>query len=140
MAETLNTKIVKGVSWSLTETFVAYFIRFFIGILLARILMPSDFGMIGMITIFIAISDVFVKAGFGQAFIRKKHTTDIDANTVFFINLSISVAIYIILFFAAPYIASYFHEPRLVKLIRVLCLIIIVNSFVCVVSSAFWLC
>ena len=58
MAETLNTKIVKGVSWSLIETFVAYFIRFFIGILLARILMPSDFGMIGMITIFIAISDV----------------------------------------------------------------------------------
>ena len=129
MAETLNTKIVKGVSWSLIETFVAYFIRFFIGILLARILMPSDFGMIGMITIFIAISDVFVKAGFGQAFIRKKDTTDIDANTVFFINLSISVAIYIILFFAAPYIASYFHEPGLVKLIRVLCLVIIVNSF-----------
>lgn len=128
MAENLNTKIIKGVSWSLIETCVAYFIRFFIGIILARLLFPSDFGLVGMIAIFIAISDVFVKAGFGQAFIKKKDTTDVDANTVFFINLAISVAIYIVLYFAAPLIASYFHEPALVQIVRVLCLVIIINS------------
>lgn len=128
MAEDLNNKIVKGVSWNLIETGTSYFVRFVIGIILARLLTPADFGIIGMTAIFISVSDVFVRAGFGQAFIYKKNVTAVDANTVFFLNLGVSVVIYAILFFAAPFIAEFFHTAALTEVIRLLCLVIIVNS------------
>ena len=128
MENNLNTIIIKGLSWNFIETLILFTTRFIIGIILARILAPSDFGLIGMTIIFISISDVFVKAGFGQAFIRKKDTKEIDANTVFLINLFTALAIYIIVFLTAPLISDFFHEPKLVNITRVLCLMIIINS------------
>ena len=129
MAENLNGSIVKGVSWNLIETVVHYLIQFVIGIILARLLTPHDYGLVGVVAIFITISQAFVKAGFGQAFIRKADADDRDASTVFYINLSISLAIYAILFLAAPLIARYFHQEQLVSIVRVLGLVIIVNAF-----------
>ena len=128
MAENLDRQIVKGVSWNLIETFSVYLSRFLIGVVLARILFPADFGLIGMTAIFISISDVFVKAGFGQAFIYKKDVTGKDADTVFILNLGTSLIIYLLLFFSAPLIADFFHSEKLVDIIRILSLIIIVNS------------
>lgn len=128
MADNLNRQITKGVSWNLIEMGSAYFVRFFIGIVLARMLSPSDFGLIGMTAIFISISDVFVKAGFGQAFIYKKNVTNKDADTVFFLNLIVSLIFYAILFFCAPLIAEFFKTEQLINVIRLLSLVIIVNS------------
>ena len=110
MAENLDRQIVKGVSWNLIETFSVYLSRFLIGVVLARILFPADFGLIAIITIFISISDVFVNAGFGQAFIYKKDASKEDADTIFVINLVIGLIIYAVLFFIAPYIASFFNQ------------------------------
>jgi O-antigen/teichoic acid export membrane protein len=126
--DNIGKKAVKGVSWSMIETGSIYFIRFFLGIVLARILTPADFGLIGIILIFVSISDVLVNAGFGQAFIQKQNTTNVDADTVFYINIFIAFIIYGILFLFSPVIAVFFKQPLLVKLIRVLSLIIIVNS------------
>lgn len=126
--ENINTKTIKGVSWTFIETVSVYFVRFFIGVVLARLLVPSDFGLIAMITIFISISDVFVNAGFGQAFIQKKNATPVDADTVFFINLALGCIVYGILYFSAPIIASFFNQPPLKSLLRVLCLVVIINA------------
>ena len=129
MEENLNNQIVKGVSWNLIETAVSYLVRFVIGIILARLLMPSDFGLIGMTAVFIAVSDIFVRAGFGQAFIRKENVTSVDADTVFYINLTVGLLIYLLLFLTAPLIAAYFNEPKLVDIVRVLSLVVVLNSF-----------
>lgn len=128
MDETLSHKSVKGVSWNFIETISIYASRFVIGIILARLLFPADFGLIGMIAIFISVSDVFVNAGFGQAFIQKKDASLKDANTVFLINFLLGVVIYGILYFSAPLIADFFNERQLVALIRVLSIVIIINS------------
>lgn len=129
MAENLDRQIVKGVSWNLIETFSVYLSRFLIGVVLARILFPADIGLIAIITIFISISDVFVNAGFGQAFIYKKDASKEDADTIFVINLVIGLIIYAVLFFIAPYIASFFNQEILTSLIRVFSVIVIINAF-----------
>lgn len=127
-SQNLNGAIVKGISWNLVETAVSYLIHFVIGIILARLLMPADYGVVGVVAIFVTISDACVKAGFGQAYIRKADADDTDANTVFYINLGISLLLYVALYFAAPAIARYFHEPQLVQIVRVLCLVIVINA------------
>ena len=128
MADNLNGSIVKGVSWNLIETLVSYLVQFVIGIVLARLLTPHDYGLIGVVNIFIIISAAFVKAGFGQAYIRKADADARDASTVFYINLGISLVFYAILFFTAPYIATYFHQQQLVSIVRILGLVVIVNA------------
>ena len=128
MTDSLNRQTAKGVSWAFIETASVYTVRFVVGIILARLLFPSDFGLIGMITIFISISDVFVNAGFGQAFIQKKDATRQDANTVFVINFTLGLFVYAILFFAAPLIADFFNKPILVPLVRALTIVVLINS------------
>ena len=128
MSKGFSEHAVKGVSWNLIEAVSVYASRFVIGVILARLLFPADFGLIGMITIFISISDVFVNAGFGQAFIQKKDADDKDASTVFIINLLLGVIVYLILFLGAPFIADFFRQPKLVPLVRVLSLVVIINS------------
>jgi len=98
-------------------------------IILARLLTPEDYGLIGMLSIFIAISDVFIQSGFGQALVQKKDCSDDDFSTAFYFNVTVSICIYVILFFCAPAIASFYHEPQLVALTRVLSLNFILGSF-----------
>lgn len=129
MSESLNKRVAKGVVWTTVETGAMYLVRFVIGVLLARLLTPADFGLIGMAAIFIAVSEVFVSAGFGQAYIYKDNATDKDANTVFFLNLAVSLVVYAVLFFAAPHIADFFNEPELKNITRVLFLCIIIDAF-----------
>lgn len=130
MAEhSLKDKTVKGVGWSALESVSVQGVQFFITIVIARILSPKDFGLVGMLTIFIAVSQTFVNSGFPQALIRRQARTDEDSSTVFYFNIVISVIVYVILFLIAPYVAVFFNEPQLVDLMRVLCLIVIINAF-----------
>jgi O-antigen/teichoic acid export membrane protein len=128
MQENLKEKAIKGIVWNIVELVGIQGIKFIVGVILARVLLPSDFGLIGMITIFFAIAQVFIDSGFGQAYIQKKNVTDLDANSVFFTNLAISVLLFLILYFAAPYIAQFYSQHQLLKLTRVMAIVLIINA------------
>lgn len=124
----LKRKTISGLSWSFTERLVNQGSQFVIGIVLARLLLPEEFGLIGMVIIFSDIAAIFIDSGFSEALIRKNDCSEEDYNTVFYFNLALSVVFYIILFFAAGYIAAFFNEPQLIKIVRVLGLSIIITS------------
>src|SRR5690606_8703972 len=120
---------INGVSWSLVDNVANSGITFVVGIILARILGPVEFGLIGFITIFISISSTIINSGFGNALIQKKQPTEKDYNTVFLINFFLGIFLYLVLFGGAPFIAEFFSEPRLIKIIRVLSSILLINAF-----------
>jgi teichuronic acid exporter len=125
----LRKKSISGIMWSFIDQFVNLIITFTVGVILARLISPQDFGLIGLITIFISLSDTFVQSGFSSALIRKQDCTDKDYSTVFFFNIFVAVLFYIILLLSAPGISLYFKEPRLYEIIQVLGLSLIINSF-----------
>lgn len=125
----LKEKAIHGVSWSAIDSLANSGITFLVAILLARILSPAEFGLIGMITVFIAVSNSIVDSGFSSALIRKVDTKSIDYNTVFYINLFLGIILYIILFFFAPMISRFFKEPILISITRIMGSILIINSF-----------
>lgn len=126
---TLGKKTISGMIWSFTERFGVLIIQFISNLVLARILIPDDFGLIGMMLVFINISSIFIDGGFGAALIQKKNPTKEDYSTVFFINLSISLLCYTLLFIFSNSIATFFHQPQLSDLLRVLGLILVIESF-----------
>ena len=103
-------------------------IQFVVGIILARLLSPVEFGLVGMITVFISISLLFIDSGFSFSLIRKKECTQNDYSTVFYFNLLASLAFYTLLFFLARPISLYFKEPKLTDIIRVVGLGLIIGS------------
>jgi O-antigen/teichoic acid export membrane protein len=114
--------------WSALDRFGTYVGQFFVGIVLARLLLPKDFGLIGMLAIFLAISQTFVDSGMASGLIQKTDRSDQDFSTVFVFNFFVSLAVYSVLFFSAPYIADFYNEPQLVNLSRVLLISLIVDS------------
>ena len=133
--ESLKQKTIKGVGWSAIDNIAGYAVTFFVGLVLARLLTPDDYGLIGIVTIFTTICDCFIRAGFGTALIRKKDVTDIDYSTAFICNLSTSIILYVTLFFSAPLIADYFNRLELIPLVRVSSIGMIVSSFALVQST-----
>lgn len=126
---TLRQKTISGFFWSFIDNFLSKFIHFLFGIILARLIEPADFGLIGMLIFFTSVSQTFVNSGFSQALIRKKNCTNVDLSTVFFFNILISVLIYLVLFFAAGGISNFYKEPRLELLLKVLAMDVVINSF-----------
>src|SRR5690348_1637004 len=114
--------------WSAIERLSVQGGQFLINIILARLLLPSDFGLIGMLSIFIAFSQIMVDSGMGTGLIQKKNRTDVDYSTVFVFNFVISACIYLILFFSAPLIAAFYKIPQLTLITRILCVNIVINS------------
>lgn len=129
MADTLRNKTIKGFGWSAIDNVCQYAVTFVIGIILARILSPADYGLIGIVTIFTSICKTVIEAGFGTAIIRKVNVTDDDYNTAFFCNLFLSIVLYLALFFCAPFIADFFHCQELTLLTRISSLSMIVGAF-----------
>lgn len=125
----LKKKTLKGMFWSAVERFSTQGVQFIFGIILARLLTPSDYGMIAMLTIFIAISQTFIDSGFANAVIRKIDRTQKDLCTVFFFNIFMSIACYIVIFCAAPFIARFYEMPELALILRVLGLRLIIQAF-----------
>ena len=116
----LKSTATKGIIWSAVDKFAVQFGQFFASILLARILVPEDFGLIGMLAIFIALSQIFIESGLGLGLIQRQDSKDIDFSTVFVFNLGVSSFFYLLLFLAAPFISAFFNQPQLTNLIRVL--------------------
>lgn len=132
MSESLKHKTLRGTLWSSIERFSVQGVMFVVMIIMARILTPEDYGLVGMLTIFIAISQSLIDSGFSQALIRKQDRSEIDNSTVFYFNIAVGVILYLILFFSAPLIAKFYNEPILVPITRVISLSILINSFVVV--------
>ncbi len=129
MSKDLKQTAAKGSSWSAVERLTSQGTQFIFGIMLTRILLPADYGMVGLVLIFIAVGQALVDAGFSSALIWKKNTTQIDYSSVYFFNIGISLIIYIFLFFAAPLVAGFYEKPELILLIRVICFNFIILSF-----------
>lgn len=128
MSDSLKSSATKGVIWSAIDKFAVQMGQFVVSIVLARILMPEDFGLLGMLAIFIALSQTFIESGMGLGLIQRQDRSDIDFSTVFVFNLAVSSLFYFLLFFSAPWIASYFNQPQLIDLTRVLGLNLFMSS------------
>jgi O-antigen/teichoic acid export membrane protein len=124
----LKDKTIHGFKWSFTDNIVNSGITFLVGLVLARLLSPDEFGIIGMITIFIAISNSFIDSGFSNALIRKTDAKDIDYNTVFYFNIAVGLFFYCALYFGATIISSFFNEPVLIPVTRVVGIVLIINA------------
>ena len=132
MEDSLKNKTVKGIVWSSVERFSVQGIQFLVMIVMARLLTPKDYGLVGMVAIFIAVAQSLVDSGFSQALIRKQNRTETDNSTVFYFNIVVGILLYLVLFVIAPWVADFYDSPELTALMRVICLSVVFNSFVVV--------
>lgn len=128
MPESLKKKTLNSSIWSIIEIISRQGLSFVISIVLARLLSPMDYGTIGIIIIFITISNVFVDSGFSAGLIRKLDKTENDLSTAFWFNIAVSISVYALLFVFAPLISSFFDISELTLLIRALGVVLIINS------------
>lgn len=126
--QSLKDKTVTGTFWSAADTFLGQGVTFVVGIILARMLSPSEYGLIGIVLIFTIILSGVVDSGFSNALIRKTETTDNDYNTMFITNMAMSIAMFILLYLFAPIIAQFFERGELISLCRVMGLILIIQA------------
>lgn len=128
MENDLKKQAYNGALWSLVERFASAGMNFIIGLVLARLLMPHEYGLIAMLSIFIIISQSIIDSGFSNALVRKKNRTEKDNSTAFYFNIVTSVVIYLALFMAAPFIADFYNESQLIHVTRVLGLSLVIGS------------
>ncbi len=119
---------VHGVAWTMAEKYSGQIVRFVIQIILARLLTPAEFGIISILLIFTAISTVFIDGGFSAALIQCKNRTSKDVSTVFYLNVSIAVVMYLLLCLGAPWIADFYHDPILEPIVRIYTFTLVINS------------
>ena len=124
----IKNQLISGIWWVAVSRYSALGIQFIVTIIIARILSPSDYGIIGLLTVFTAISNIIVESGFGQALIQKGNADNKDFSSVFFLNLLISVFLYLLLFLSSKYIAIFYNIKVLEHLAKLLFLIIPINS------------
>ena len=128
MESSLKDKTVRGASWSFIDNFVTIGITFVVSIILARILSPEEFGLIGIITIFISVFNSIVDCGFSSALIRKTNIRNIDYSTIFIFNIVFSVLLAALLCVCSPLIANYFGQTELDLLLKIMSVIVIING------------
>ena len=129
MTKSLRKKAFRGVLWNLAEKFGLQGFQAVIMVILARLLTPQDFGIIAIVTVFFAIANGIIDSGFGQAYVQKLKVSDIDADTIFYTNLTISILVYGIFWLTAPLISKFYNNPQLIDLMRVMSLLLIINAF-----------
>lgn len=124
----IKNQAIRGVMWNAMERFSSQGLQFVLTIVIARLLSPSDYGLIAMLGIFMAIAQTIVDSGFGNALIQKKNRTKADYNTMFYFNIILAVIIYLLLFLSAPLISDFYNQPELVMVTRVFGLGLITSS------------
>ena len=123
-----NKSVFSNFIWRFAERCGAQLVTFIVSIVLARILMPEDYGTVALVTVFTTIMQVFVDSGLSTALIQKKDADDLDFSSVFYFNFAVCVILYLIMFFAAPIIASFYGIPELVSIVRVISLTIVISG------------
>lgn len=128
MSESIGHKAASGAIWATIDRFGYMTLQFIVNMVLANLLMPADFGVLGMLAIFITVSQVLIDGGFGSALIQKKNPTQIDYSTIFYWNIFLSIFLYSVLYFAAPLISEFYHLPVLTDVIRVIGITLIISA------------
>lgn len=131
----LRKQAISGLVWTFAQQFGNQIVSFIISIILARLLLPEEFGLIGMVLVFITIGQALSDAGLTQSLIRDKKVDQEDLSTVFFFNLAASIMVYFLIFFAAPFIADFYNQEVLVNIIRVLTISFIISAFGAIQST-----
>lgn len=126
--KTLKEKVAKGAVWTLMEKVSCQAVGFVVGMILARLLTPTDYGTVALTAIFFAVAGVLVDGGFGGALIQKKDADDLDFNSVFYLNLALSLVMYGVMFAAAPWIADFYKTPELTAIVRVSAICFVFNA------------
>lgn len=124
----LKTKTLNGMGWSMIDNVVGTGVSFIVGIILANILPPEEFGIIGIIMVFLAIALIFVDSGFSQALIRKKEIHKDDYSTLFWFNIVVAIVCFVIIFFTARFVAEFFEQPILIPILRVTSVMLLLNA------------
>lgn len=127
--ESFKHKALKSFFWSFVETFGSQGIQFAIGVVMARLLLPDDYGLVGVLSVFIGISGVLIDSGFKTSIVRSDDLTDKDCSTIFYVNLVISFCISCLLYLSADPLANYFHRGELRNIVRVFAVIPFINGF-----------
>ena len=128
-------KIFTSFIWKTMEKGGAQLIQFVVSIILARMLSPSDYGVLALITVFINLANAFVQSGFGTALVQDKDSGDLEFSTIFYFSIVASFVFYVILFFSAVPIANFYKTPVLIKVIRILSISLLFNSIVCIQTA-----
>ena len=128
MAQNLKEKVVNSIFWSFIETFTKQGVNFLVGIILARLLHPELFGFIAIILVIISVSNSLIDSGFSQALIQKRDCSEADFSTIFYFNIIVSIIFVILLYYIAPFISSFFQEPKLIIPIRIISIVLIIDS------------
>lgn len=131
----LTYKARSGIIWSIGQQFSVKFINLFITIILARLLSPAEFGLIAMLSVFIAIGNSLMDSGLTSSLIRTRMAGQRDYSTIFFFNLLGSIVVYGLLFFAAPFISEFYRQPQLTNIVRVYGLTFLINAFFSIQST-----
>jgi len=129
MPEISRSKTLHGLAWSLFERIGQQGIQFFISIILARLLMPSEFGLIAMLVLFVSLATALLDSGFGSALIQRQNATRVDESSIFYFNIVVGLVVAGLLSLAAPWIAAFYNMPILVPITRWTSLNLIINSF-----------
>ena len=129
MSKSLKDKTVNGLSWSFIDNIANQGLTFVVGIVLARLLTPQEYGLIGIILIFISVFNSIVDSGFSSALIRKKTVDHVDYNTVFIFNILLSAGLFGVLVLFAPAIGRFFKHPEITLLLRATAIIVVINAF-----------
>jgi teichuronic acid exporter len=127
--EITKTRVLSSLFWKFMERGGTQGIQFIVQIILARLLLPEDYGIIALVVIFTSIAGVFVQSGLNTALVQKKDTDEVDFSSVFYLSLFIACLIYLILFFIAPFIAVFYGEPQIIPVFRVLSIVLFFGAF-----------
>lgn len=122
----IKKSVLSGLFWRFSERTAAQGVSFIVSVVLARLLTPEDYGLIGLITVFISIATVFVSSGFGNALIQKKNATQTDFSSVFYFSIVMGLIMYAILFVCSPLIAKFYNEPLLIPVVRILSISLVI--------------
>ena len=121
-------KVASGLVWAFAERIGAQAVSFVISILLARMLLPREYGVVSLVMVFINLANVFISNGLGESLIQKKDADEVDFSSIFYCGLAISVALYAVLFFAAPAIAAFYENDLLRPVLRTLALVLPITA------------
>ena len=129
MTDDIRNKMIGTLAWTMFDRFGQQVIQFVISVFLARLLTPNEYTLIALVVVFVSLSNSLVDGGFGSALVRKKTVDDTDLSTVFYFNIFVSILLYTLLYFAAPFIADFYEQPKLVEISRIIFLAILLNAF-----------
>jgi len=125
----LRKSALSGMFWTFIQQISTQGISFIVSIILARLLLPEEFGLIAFLGVFIAIGNVFIDSGLNQSLIRTQNATQEDYSTIFYFNVLLSIIIYLVMYLSAPLIADFYNQPTLVEIVRIYGLVLIIGSF-----------